>query len=238
MKKLYEEWIDPIQAFETHKSTFTLQDYLYYAQEIISIIAYFKTKPSQLKFLDYGMGWGTWSKLVKAFGCQSCGTELSESRIRYAETERISIIAWEELPNHTFHFINTEQVFEHLAEPFETLVYLRKCLHSNGLLKISVPNGANIKKRLKIGDWNAPKQSRNSLNPVAPLEHINCFTYKSIIKLADIAGFRRFKLPLRFQYAYSIYGNNLQSILKRCLKPLYRNFSRDTYVFLSPKSQY
>jgi 2-polyprenyl-3-methyl-5-hydroxy-6-metoxy-1,4-benzoquinol methylase len=237
VKKIYEEWIDPIQAFETHRSTLTLKDYLYYAQEIISIIAYFDTKPSQLKFLDFGMGWGTWSKLVKAFGCECFGTELSESRIRHAQSEGIKVISWEDLPDHTFHFINTEQVFEHLSQPLETLIHLKSSLHSDGLLKISVPNGANIKKRLKLGDWNAPKNSRNSLNPIAPLEHINCFTHESLIKMADIAGFKRRKIPLTIQYAYSIYGNSMQSIFKRCLKPLYKKFFKDTYIFFSPYSQ-
>jgi len=236
MKKIYEEWIDPKKAFDAHENTMTFEDYLYYAREIMPIIAYFDTMPNQLKFLDFGMGSGTWCKLVKAFGCESCGTELSETRIRYAESERISVIAWEDLPNHTFHLINTEQVFEHLAEPFETLVYLRKCLHSNGLLKISVPNGANIKKKLKIGDWNAPKQSKNSLNPVAPLEHINCFSYKSIIKMAEMAGLRRIKLPLKIQYTYSIYGLTLKTIIKRIAKPLYKNFFHHTNVLLRHKT--
>lgn len=236
MKKIYEEWIDPKKAFHTHKSTMTLEDYLYYAREIVPIIAYFETIPSKLKFLDFGMGWSTWCMLVKAFGSDCSGTELSDTRISYAQSEGISVIPWEDLPNHTFHFINTEQVFEHLPEPFETLVYLKTCLHSHGLLKISVPNAVNIKKRLKIADWNAPKHSRNSLNPVAPLEHINSYTYKSIINMATLAGFRKIKLPLRLQYEYSIYGTKPADIIKRILKPLYRNIISNPYVFLSHKS--
>jgi 2-polyprenyl-3-methyl-5-hydroxy-6-metoxy-1,4-benzoquinol methylase len=232
MKKIYEEWIDPEKAFDVHKNTMTLEDYLYYAREIMPIIAYFNTAPYQLNFLDFGMGWGTWSKLVQAFGCESYGTELSETRIRHAESKGIKVVSWEDLPKHTFHFINTEQVFEHLSNPLETLVYLKKCLHYHGLLKIGVPNGANIKKRLKIRDWNAPKESRNSLNPVAPLEHINCFTYKSIMKMAEMAGFRRIKLPLKIQYAYSIYGLTFKTIIKRIAKPLCRNFFYNTYVLL------
>jgi len=236
LEKIYEDWIDPVKALAVHKDTMTLDDTVYYAREIMPIIAYFDTVPSKLKFLDFGMGWGTWCKLARAFGCECYGTELSDTRIQHAQSEGIKVIPWEYLPNHTFHFINTEQVFEHLPEPFETLVYLKTCLHSHGLLKISVPNAVNIKKRLKIADWNAPKHSRNSLNPVAPLEHINSYTYKSIINMATLAGFRKIKLPLRLQYEYSIYGTKPTNIFKRIIKPLYNKIIKNTYVFFSHKS--
>ena len=111
-------------------------------------------------------------------------------------------------------------------------MYLKKCLRPEGLLKISVPNGSDIKRRLKICDWKAPKDSKNSLNPVAPLEHINCFTHKSIMKMAELAGFQRMKIPLPIQYAYSIYGKTVKQLLKNFLRPLYRNLFKNTYVFL------
>jgi len=232
MKKIYEEWIDPVKALDRHKSTMALEDYLYYAREVVPIIASFDTMPSELRFLDFGMGWATWCMLVKAFGSQCYGTELSDTRITYAQSQGITVVPWQDLPSHSFHFINTEQVFEHLAEPFETLVYLKSCLHSDGILKISVPRATGIKKKLKIGDWNAPKHSKNSLNPVAPLEHINCFSYKSILKMAETAGLKRLRLPIKIQYAYSIYRLSLKTIAKIIVKPLYRNFFNDTYIFL------
>ena len=52
-------------------------------------------------------------------------------------------------------------------------------------------------------DWKAPKNSRNSLNPVAPLEHINCFRRKSLIKMAAIAGMEEVVIPMSIQYAYT-----------------------------------
>ena len=231
MAKIYEEWIDPVKTFELSKTN-ALDDYMYYAQEIIPIISYFNALPSQLKFLDFGMGWGQWCQIVKAFGVESYGTEISKARVEHAEENGIKSVLWGDLQKHNFHFINTEQVFEHIAEPLETLIYLKKCLRPQGLLKISVPNGANIKRRLRICDWKAPKGSKNSLNSIAPLEHINCFTYESIIKMATMAGFQQVKLPLRIQYAYSIHGKTLRQILKSLIKPLYRNMVNTTYIFL------
>ena len=238
MNKIYEEWIDPVKALEENKNN-SLETYLIKTQEIIALIAYFNRTPSQLNFLDFGMGWGRWCRVASALGCKSYGTELSDERIEYAKSNGIKVVSWEDLPNHKFHVINTDQVLEHIAEPLETLNYLKKALKSNGLLKISVPNGVGIKRRLIICDWTAPKSSRNSLNPVAPLEHINCFNYKSIIKMADLAGFEQIKIPLRTQYSYTIYGRKtLKVILKNMLRPVYRNlFSKGTYMFLRQKEE-
>lgn len=237
MKKLYEVWINTDKSFERSRN-YTLDDYLYYVQEIVSIISCFNALPSQLKFLDFGMGWGQWSQIVKAFGVDSYGTELSEARLNYAKAMGIKTITGDNLPKHKFHFINTEQVFEHLADPLETLILLKKSLKPDGLLKISVPDGSDIKRRLKIGDWKAPKGSKNSLNPVSPLEHINCFTYNAIIKMADLAGYKPFKFPLSIQYPYAIHGRNLKQILKNVLRPLYRNiFKKTNYIFFKKNTK-
>ncbi|MBZ0191406.1 MAG: class I SAM-dependent methyltransferase [Candidatus Kuenenia stuttgartiensis] len=235
MEKIYEEWINPAKSYEAQQNTIT-DDYLSYTQEVLTLITYFRTIPSQLKFLDFGMGWGIWCQIAKAMGCESYGTELSETRIEYVKSNVIKVINWKELPNHVFHFINTEQVFGHIADPLDTLRYLKKTMVPGGLLKISVPNGTDIKRKLKILDWTAPKGSRNSLNPVAPLEHINCFTHRSIITMADIAGFEQVKIPLSIQYCYAIHGKTFKQVLKNVLKPIYRNIlNNGTYIFLRQK---
>ena len=107
--------------------------------------------------------------MAKAFVCDSYGTELSETRIKYAKSHGIKVITWDEIPNHSFDLINAERVFEHISEPLESLFHLKKSLKSGGLIKISVANGGNIKRGLRIADWTAPKGSRNSVNPVSPL---------------------------------------------------------------------
>jgi len=187
MERLYNYWIDPQKVFMQHQKQDDLGYYSCYAQEIMQIIAYFETMPSSLCFFDFGMGWGKWAQMAKAFGCDSYGTEFSLDRIEYGKSNGIKIIKWEEIPQHRFDFINTEQVFEHIPEPLQTLRHLKTALKPHGLLKISVPSSNDIERRLKIMDWKAPKGSRNSLNSVAPLEHINCFRRESIAKMASEA---------------------------------------------------
>lgn len=182
------------------------------------------------------MGWGKWALMVKAFGCESYGTELSEERIKYATSNGIKVLAWDEIPKHSFDFINTEQVFEHISNPLDTFIYLKDALKSNGILKISVPTANDIKKRLKIMDWKAPKGTRNSLNPVAPLEHINYFRRNSLIKMANLAGMEEVVIPMRTQYLYTSNWRGAKRIAKNILLPIYRNvLKRQNYLFFRNK---
>ena len=224
MKRLYEHWIDPEKTFELHEKRDNLAYYSCYAQEIMQVVSYFRKEPSYLKFLDFGMGWGKWALMAKAFGCDSYGTELSAKRIEYAESNGIKVISWDEIIENRFDFINTEQVFEHIPEPLLTLRYLKEALKPQGLIKISVPTANDIKRRLRIMDWKSPKGTRNSLNPVAPLEHINCYSRKSLIKMANEAGMIEDFIPVKLQYRYTTYfGGGMKINVKNLLRPLYRN---------------
>ena len=131
----------------------------------MQIISWFKKAPSSLKFFDFGMGWGEWALMAKAFGCRSYGAELSNICIEYAKANGINIVSWDEIPQSQFDFINTEQVFEHISNPLQTLCHLKKGLKANGLLKISVPTVNFMERRLRIMDWNSPKGARNSHKP-------------------------------------------------------------------------
>ena len=184
LHKLYEEWIDPTQVFESIERRRPIGYFSGLGKEVISIVRHFDCLPSELRFLDFGMGWGHWCRIAQALGCEVYGMEVSAPRINYARQTGIHVIDYEEIATLRFDFINTEQVIEHLAEPRKTIDYLRQSLKSGGILKISVPDGADVKQKLKRWNWQAPKASRDSLNPVAPLEHINCFNRDVLVRVA------------------------------------------------------
>ncbi len=195
MEKLYEHWIDPRKIFDQHQRQDGLTYYSSYAREIMSILSSFGTAPSSLRFLDFGMGWGKWALMVKAFGCDSYGTELSQVRIEYARSNGLKVITWDEIPDHRFDVINAEKVFEHIPEPLATLRHLKKALKPGGIVRINVPAAGDMRRRLKIMDWTAPKGSRDSLNPVAPLEHINLFGRSSLERMAEESGLEEVSIP-------------------------------------------
>ncbi len=228
-KTLYEEWIDPKFAYAQHLRD-SLQHHANHAREIMTITAYLNAEPHTLDFLDVGMGWGEWCLMAKAFGCNVYGIELSPSRMEHAKSIGVSVISWKDLPSYEFDFINNEQVFEHIPQPLETLRSLKESLRPNGLIKISVPNGRDLKRRLKVSDWKAPKGTMNSLNLVHPLEHINCFTRRSIVKMGQIIALEEVTIPITLQYVYSTMWKPVIPFLKNLARPIYYNLF-GTYVF-------
>lgn len=233
MEIIYERWIDPQITLARHGESDDLRRYALYAQEILQLIAFFRQPPGRLKFLDFGMGWGKWARMAKAVGCDCAGVELSPSRITYAKANGIAVLSFEEISQYKFDFIITEQVFEHLPHPLDTLRHLQQALKPTGLLKISVPDGSDIKRRLTIMDWGAPKTSKNSLNPVAPLEHINCYNRRVIYKMAALAGLEPRRLPLWIQYAYSTNWGTIRSAGRNLLNPIFQNLmAKGTSVLL------
>ena len=144
--------------------------------------------PSSVAFLDFGMGWGKWCFLAKAFGCETYGLELSEERRQHGIQSGITVLGWDDLTTQKFDFINAAQVFEHVTEPLDTLKALVASLNPGGIVRIGVPRGWDIKRRLKIWDWKLPDTHPDSLNPVAPLQHINCFSFRSLEAMGRLAG--------------------------------------------------
>ena len=220
MTSLYEVWIDPKIAFNVEERYSDLELYSIYAQEVMTIIRYFDVHPRDLNFLDFGMGWGRWARMAAAFGVNCFGWEISENKIVHAQ--KYGVKPFVGTGAEKFHFINCEQVFEHIPNPLEQLESLGRSLTADGLIRISVPNGHGTRRRLETLDWNAPKFAKNSLNPISPLEHINCFDLRSLIKMAEQAGFlvEKISYPLQIELA-----NNWTpgKVLLNLIKPAVRN---------------
>lgn len=229
MLKLYEEWIAPDEAHDRALDQ-PISKSFQLAQEAALIGLFFGTPPREIEVLDFGMGWGSWCLMAKAFGYQAWGTELSQKRILYAKEQGIDVMSWEDIGDHKFHFINAEQVFEHISQPLETLRYLVNSLNPGGLIHLSVPDGRNIERKLARGDWMAPKGSAWSLNPVSPLEHINCFTHASLTQMANRVGLQRARIPL-LEIAASQKWSSPAAIARNALRPFYRCFFGTNLLF-------
>jgi 2-polyprenyl-3-methyl-5-hydroxy-6-metoxy-1,4-benzoquinol methylase len=236
MVKLYEEWITPESSLAKRRSV-GADFYIGLSQEITSLLRYFRKPPAELEFFDFGMGWGSWCLMAKAFGCSVAGTELSDARVAHANTLALEVIAWEEIAERRFDFINTEQVFEHLADPLGTLQVLARVLKLGGLIKLSVPNGWDIKRRLAKADWSAPRSSPDSLVAVAPLEHINCFAERSLTLMAQRAGLEKVEL---WRWDKALWRDaTLREMARPAynkIKPVLRPQQGSTYLFFQRSS--
>jgi 2-polyprenyl-3-methyl-5-hydroxy-6-metoxy-1,4-benzoquinol methylase len=223
-QKLYEEWIDPAEAYQRHLEQDDLGRFGEYAQEIVQLIAYFNVPAHQLHFLDFGMGWGKWVNMAQAFGCNCEGLEVSPTRIEHAKSQGLEVIGPEDIPHGKYDFINCEQVFEHIPEPLGTLQRLRRALKPGGLLKINVPDGSAVKKELSPDAWAVPRKASKCLNAVSPLEHINCYNRSSLLRMAELADLAQVEIPVSVQWNYNVNVKGFKGMVKGLLRPIYRRY--------------
>jgi len=193
LMEIYEEWIDPDIAYRADYASRSADYYARHAREIEQILRLLGRTVQSTRTLDFGMGWAEWAIMAAAYGCDSAGTELSPRRREHARSRGVRLV--DEVGGEQFDCINAEQVFEHVTNPLLLLSDLKAALAPDGIVKISVPNGWDIDRRLARSDWSAGKDSPHSLNPVAPLEHLNCFSLAAMDAMAAECGMARIPLP-------------------------------------------
>jgi 2-polyprenyl-3-methyl-5-hydroxy-6-metoxy-1,4-benzoquinol methylase len=226
LSTLYDEWV--VHREEKPQSN---KYFAYYSNELCTIATLFDKPISAIRVLDYGLGAGRWAKVAAAMGFDVVGTDLSHQVLTTARGHGLRVLPINEIEQHEFDFINTEQVFEHLARPKETLSQLTRCLAPGGIIKISVPDGKNIEKRLPLMDWSAPRDSKRYLVPVTPLMHINTFSDTAIESMGRLFRLTPVRPSLRNEYQI-LDATTLKSLAKSILRPLYRRWRGTTYVFL------
>lgn len=202
--------------------------------EIIAAAAHLKMRPQDMTTLDYGMGWALWARIARSLGCRSFGNDLSPSRVAYARAHGIVTLDDQDLGAQKFHFINTEQVFEHVPQPGALARRLADALVPGGILKISVPAGDGAERL--VNDLTAGRAvSPERLVPIQPLEHVNCFTRRSLESLAAPLGTRIVRPRLRHRYAFLAKRGGLdlrrpQAAIKELMRPFHQ-FDNQTNLY-------
>ena len=183
MGLFYGDWIDPDASLNKRK--FANVDYYL---NLAKNLARFKAglmSASSLKSFDFGMGWGHWAIMALAFGFDSYGSEISRDRIDYARRRGVKIIdEVASIEPGTFHLINADQVMEHIPDPQKSLNDLSRILATGGILHVAVPNGSKEIASINKGVWKPAKGATQ------PLEHINTYTPKSLVQMANRAGLK------------------------------------------------
>ena len=147
-----------------------------------------------VRLLDFGCGWGELLGMAGRFGFQACGVDRAVDRQQVASAQGANVYA--DLPaavasvDATFHAVTLFQVLEHIEEPLELLTALRDQMASGGVLVLEVPNCNGIRGISMTG----PTVEYYNVHP---LDHINCFTPRSLTAIAARAGF----IPLTPPYA-------------------------------------
>jgi 2-polyprenyl-3-methyl-5-hydroxy-6-metoxy-1,4-benzoquinol methylase len=229
---LYGKWLLEGDAEpELSKEKLAPSEHALYANELFLVGRFFGRPHHLVRLLDYGLGRGWWCRMATALGFEAVGTDLAPALVADARARGIAAIDIQELEFERFDFINTEQVLEHVTRPLDVLRQLRKSLKPGGVIKVSVPNGRGIERRIPLMDWAAPRTDRRYLMPATPLIHVNTFTQESIQAMGRAAGLSAVTWPVHWEYSL-IDTTRATALIKSALRPLYRRAFRTTYVFL------
>ena len=223
MQKLYRDWISPDDSINKKRHA-DIALYSGYAREMDSIAYLLGKKPYEIDVFDYGMGWGFWCLMAKAFGYNESGFEIDRDKVDFARSNGISVLDnMQDVRRGKWDFINTMQVFEHLPDPKGVLRILVGSLKKGGVIRICVPDIKDIERKLKQKDW---KPSKNALHP---LEHINCYSRPVLINFALNSGLELVAQPFMLGYRYS-----LGSYVKGVLGTYYRYYFSSSLYFRLP----
>lgn len=203
LKEIYTVWIDPKISQKNRFQEILVTNYQKeYVKELMQMKKIFSNPTKQIQIYDFGMGWGEYLAIAKAIGFNCHGSEIEPTRVANAKKMGINIVDLQK-NNIKFDVIIAEQVFEHLTKPRETLIMLRNALKKDGIIKISVPHSRNIRRITNTPDWEAAKGSKMSINPLAPLEHLQYFNRRSLIILAKECCLKEYQLNLKNKLNYS-----------------------------------
>ena len=219
MLDLYESWTSTSVSLEKKRHG-KRQMFIGYAREIINIGEFIEKAPHATRILEFGLGWGYWLNLARAFGYETTGLDLSPSRQDFAQKNGLRIVeSLDVIADERFDYIYSNQVIEHISEPGDTLKRLKRLLRPGGVIHLQVPDEPGIEKRLKHPDWRAGKDA------LQPLEHINCFNRRSFERFAQ-------DNELRLVYRPLILGRANFKIVWKNVRQHIRDRCHSTQVFL------
>jgi SAM-dependent methyltransferase len=203
LDKVYNEMISATTLFPRELNSLTIAMFNSIAGELTELFARVRKRPSEIRLLDYGFGYGAWARVAVALGAQVYATEISPEKIAFGKQIGVKMIGEDELAALQFDIVHTEQVFEHLTEPRADFFKLAARVAPGGIMKVAVPPAGNIRGLLKSrgmaavspleSDWQTPAERSSARQNAAymcvvPLEHLNVFSAKAIERLGREAG--------------------------------------------------
>ena len=145
------------------------------------------------RVLEFGCSSGYMSRALQQHGCVVTGIELDPSAAELAKPfcERVIVAdldgdAWlAQLGDQTFDVAVFGDVLEHLKEPAEPLIVVKKLLRDDGYLVVSIPNIAHGSVRLSLLQGEFRYRKLGLLDDT----HLRFFTRASVEELFKTAGY-------------------------------------------------
>lgn len=144
-----------------------------------------------LRYLDVGCGSGASVRAAADLGWSAVGLDLdpqliAEGREGLGVDIRCTSILESGLPDAAFDLIKLRDVMEHLPDPYEVLVEIRRLLAPGGLALLVTPNEAGLATRTKV----ALRRPRRVVATVPPPHHLHSFAPATMARILRRAGLR------------------------------------------------
>ena len=141
------------------------------------------------RFLDVGCGYGGTVHAARGMGWEATGVDIDPAlvaagRERFGADLRCGTLPDPRLPGGRFGFIRMRDVIEHLPNPLEVLVELRRLLAPGGVVLIATPNEGSLPTRVR----DLASARRTLVATVSPPHHLHGFAPGTLRRLLERAG--------------------------------------------------
>ncbi len=191
--ELYENYIDKETSLKK-KDDYENKYYKKLFHEINLIKSIFKKKNEEVSVLDFGAGWGFWISYLKKNNFDVYAFEVSKTRINFLKKNNIKVISDIEKTDYKFDFIYSEETFEHISYPKETLMNLSKILNDDGFILLRFPSSFLFK--FKLSRKYEPRD-----DCAHPLEHINLLKKKSLENMIKDSNLEIINFKSKFNFS-------------------------------------
>ncbi len=231
MAKLYSQWMDHSEVMSIENKLNRVIANQKYAERINYAKQHFKN--NKINILDWGAGLGHFCLVaIKNGGSNVYAYDFSSEKNRHLEENGIIVKTEHEFESNFFHFINIDQVLEHVSNPVGLLANCIKYLREDGIIFISTPLCDTIEKQLKNDHLDM-----ETFEQLSPHQHINAFTNQTLKAIGKKVGLKTLFEPY-LQLSSSYFNKNSDSYLKNIIKPFYRQWMSTSLFFerISSKS--
>ncbi len=206
---MHEKITPKIMAHENHQFSSQLR-------EISQLTG--QTFPT-MRYLEVGCGSGASVQAATDLGWEATGIDIDPELIGAGRSQmkadlRCVPLLESRLKENSFHFIRLRDVIEHLPDPYESLLEIKRLLRPGGIALFVTPNEGGLVNRVRLSFGG----KREMIAWGEPPHHIHGFTPVTLQRILQRAGFKILSMktttPVDPGYVTS---NNMRSVSRRDL---------------------
>lgn len=151
------------------------------------------------RLLEVGFGAGAMLRAARDDGWQTVGIEQSTLAVEQALRHGLGDVIQEDfrsaqLEERGFDVVVMSELIEHIPEPLEFLRVANRVLRPGGVLYLTTPHGHGVSGRILGAGWSV----------CAPPEHLHLFSWRSMGKALDEAGFVSSRVQTRTLHPHEL----------------------------------